>query len=298
MDARQLGYFLAIVDHGGFGRAADHIHVSQPSLSQSMASLERELGVTLFNRTGRRVSLSPAGEELVGPARRVLREIEGARVAMSAIRGLRRGHVDISSMPSPGIEPLTAMIAAFTARYPELTVKVDGAFTADEVIEAVRTGTSEVGLLGTAAPTLTPGLISIPLEKQPLVLIVNPTDDHFPESAVVDASDLNGSRLIASPRGSLMRSMVDNALANGVDASVVVEVAHRTSILPLVLAGIGHAVMPSSWVPMATKSGLRTLTIQPSSYLHVAVVARAEQPTPAAGAFLEIAKNYADSHPS
>lgn len=298
MDARQLGYFLAIVDHGGFGRAAEQILVAQPSLSQSIAALERELGVTLFHRSGRRTRLSPAGEDLVGPARRVLRELESARAAMDAVRGLRSGHVDISSMPSPGIEPLTSMVAAFCTRYPELTVHVDGAFTAEEVIDAVRSGTAEIGLVGTATPSLTPGLFSIPLERQALILIVNPADDHFAEGVAVEASELDRSRLIASPRGSLMRSMVDDALAMGVDASVVVEVAHRTSILPLVLSGVGHAVMPSSWAASAARSGLRTLTIQPVSYLHVAAVARSEQPTPAASAFLEIAQEYALGHES
>ncbi|WP_258184300.1 LysR family transcriptional regulator [Microbacterium foliorum] len=298
LDARQLGYFLAIVDHGGFGKAAEHIHVAQPSLSQSIATLERELGVTLFHRSGRRTRLSPAGEDLVGPARRVIRELDSAAAAMNAVRGLRSGHVDISSMPSPGIEPLTSMVAAFCVRYPELTVHVDGAFTAEEVINAVRSGTAEIGLVGTSAPTLTPGLVSIPLERQPLILIVNPADDHFGDGTTVDASELGGSRLIASPRGSLMRSMVDDALATGVDASVVVEVAHRTSILPLVHSGVGHAVMPSSWADSAALWGMRTLTIQPVSQLHVAAVARSEQPTPAASAFLEIAKEYAATHDS
>ncbi|APH46021.1 LysR family transcriptional regulator [Microbacterium sp. 1.5R] len=292
MDARQLGYFLAIVDHGGFGKAAEHVHVAQPSLSQSIAALERELGVTLFHRSGRRTRLSPAGEKLVGPARRVIRELDSAGAAMSAVRGLRSGHVDISSMPSPGIEPLTSMVAAFCSRYPELTVHVDGAFAAEEVIDAVRSGTAEIGLVGTSTPTLTPGLISIPLEQQPLILIVNPADDHFSEGQTVDASELDGSRLIASPRGSLMRSMVDDTLAMGVDVAVVVEVAHRTSILPLVLSGVGHAVMPSSWASSAALSGLRTLTIEPVSMLHVAAVARSEPPTPAAAAFLEIAQEY------
>jgi len=296
MDARQLGYFLAIVDHGGFGRAAERIHTSQPSLSQSIASLERELGVTLFNRSGRRVTLSPAGESLVGHARRVLRDLDGARDAMAEVRGLRSGRVDISSMPSPGIEPLTAMLVTFTEKYPELTVRVDGAFTAEEVIQAVTSGTSEIGLLGASSPMLVPGLISVPLERQPLILIINPHADRFPAGASVHASALDGSRLIASPRGSLMRSMVEDLLATGVEVSVVAEVAHRTSILPLVLGGVGHAIMPSSWEPLAAHAGLRTLQVEPVSYLHVAVVARTDALTPAAQAFMQVATAYSHAH--
>jgi DNA-binding transcriptional LysR family regulator len=79
MDARQLEYFLAIVDHDGFGRAAQHLHIAQPSLSQSIANLERELGIPLFHRIGRGVVLSAAGRELIEPARQVLRDLSTAR---------------------------------------------------------------------------------------------------------------------------------------------------------------------------------------------------------------------------
>ena len=69
MDTRKLKYFLAVVDHDGFNRAAEHLLIAQPSLSQTIASLEKELGVPLFHRIGRRAVLSEAGKELVGPAR-------------------------------------------------------------------------------------------------------------------------------------------------------------------------------------------------------------------------------------
>ena len=84
-----------------------------------------------------------------------------------------------------------------------------------------------------------------------------------------------------------------HALARGVNTEIVVEVAHRTSILPLVLAGVGHAVMPSSWAPTAQKAGLRTLLIEPVSYLHVAILSRKEDLTPAARAFLAVAALHA-----
>jgi hypothetical protein len=79
-----------------------------------------------------------------------------------------------------------------------------------------------------------------------------------------------------------MRSLVDDALAHGVKTEIVVEVAHRTSILPLVLAGVEHAVMPSSWAPTAHKAGLRTLQIEPVSHLDVAILSRKDGLTPAA----------------
>ena len=68
MDIRQLKFFLAVVDHNGFSRAAEHLLVAQPSLSQAIANFERELGMPLFHRIGRGVVLSEAGSALVGPA--------------------------------------------------------------------------------------------------------------------------------------------------------------------------------------------------------------------------------------
>ena len=134
MDARQLEYFLAIVDHDGFGRAAQHLHIAQPSLSQTIAGLERELGVPLFHRIGRGVVLSPAGGELIGPARQVLRDLRTARATMESMKGITRGRVELVTMPSPGIEPLATLTRRFTRRHPGITVAAEAAFTPDEVV--------------------------------------------------------------------------------------------------------------------------------------------------------------------
>ncbi|MFJ5956854.1 LysR family transcriptional regulator [Paenarthrobacter sp. NPDC092416] len=294
MDTRKLKYFLAVVDHDGFNRAAEHLLIAQPSLSQTIASLEKELGVPLFHRIGRRAVLSEAGKELIGPARLVMRDLDAAQSAVQSLRGMRSGRLDIITMPSPGIEPLTSMIAAFTKLHPWVRLDVGAAFTPEEVIESVRSGSSEIGLAGSPTAIKVPGVEVLELERQPLILIVNPRADTFEATdQAIQREDLDGHRLIASQRGSLMRWLVDDAIAHGIELEIVVEVAHRTSILPLVLAGVGHAVMPSSWAPTAHKAGLRTLLIEPISHLDVAVLSRKENLTPAATAFLDVARDHA-----
>ena len=293
MDTRKLKYFLAVVDHDGFNRAAEHLLIAQPSLSQTIASLEKDLGVPLFHRIGRRAVLSEAGKELVGPARLVMRDLDAAQSAVQALRGIRSGRLDIITMPSPGIEPLTSMIAGFTRLHPSVRLNVSAAFTPEEVIDSVRSGSTEIGLAGSRTPVRVPGVQVLELERQPLILIVNPQADTFRPGTSIQREDLGGHRLIASQRGSLMRWLVDDALAHGVNTEIVAEVAHRTSILPLVLAGVGHAVMPSSWAPTAHKAGLRTLLIEPVSHLDVAILSRKEDLTPAARAFLKVAELHA-----
>ncbi|ADH67226.1 LysR family transcriptional regulator [Nocardiopsis dassonvillei] len=308
MDARQLSYFLAIVDHGGFGRAAEHLHIAQPSLSQAIGGLERELGVDLFHRVGRGVVLTDTGTRLIEPARQVVRDLEAVRDTARSARGLRRGRVDLVSTPSPGIEPLTTLMASFAREYPLMTVNVAGAFTPEEVVQHVRSGAAEIGLLGSAGHPRTADLRVLPVEEQPLVLLSPPEEEGAPPERTVsggtgpvpdriDRADLGGLRLIASQRGSLMRQIVDDILAGGTDAHLAAEVDHRTSILPLVLSGLGHAVMPSSWKPIATRMGARVRLIEPVSRLRVVIVSRASRMTPAAQAFLGVAEHYARTRP-
>jgi DNA-binding transcriptional LysR family regulator len=299
MDVRQLTYFLAVVDSLNFGRAAEQLHIAQPSLSQAIATLERELRVPLFHRVGRGIVLSDAGTQLVEPARQVVRDLEAAKAAAQSARGLQRGRVELVAMPSPGMEPLSTLIRDFTAAHPAMTVTADAAFTAGEVVQAVKAGQVELGLLGTASAPHTGGLRVLPIEDQPLVLISPPEDDAedaggVRERGTVAREDLAGARLIASKPGSLMRQLVDDVLASGVDAHIVVEVEHRTSMLPMVLAGIGHAVMPSSWAPLAERAGARVRHIERTLVLRIALVSRTTALTPAARAFVECVQCYVD----
>jgi DNA-binding transcriptional LysR family regulator len=290
MDLRQLQYFLAIVDHGGYHRAAEALLVSQPSLSQSIANLERELGVPLFHRVGRGVVLSSAGQDPVGRARTLVRDLEAARATVLARRGLQAGRVDVVSMPSPGIEPLTGLVSAFLSRHPDMAVNVRAAFRPEETLAAVRTGEAEIGLVGSREAVRAADLVVVPMGRQPLVLIVSPAHDGFGTERTVRREGLAGQPFVVSQQGSLMRWLIDDVIAGGTDARIVAEVGHRTSILPLVLAGVGHAVLPSAWTELARASGLRVLGIEPRVPLHVAVVARPAHLTPGAAAFLDLAR--------
>jgi DNA-binding transcriptional LysR family regulator len=298
VDVRQLTYFLAVVETMNFGRAAEQLHIAQPSLSQAIGTLERELGVPLFHRVGRGIVLSDAGAQLIEPARQVVRDLEAARAAARSARGLQRGRVELVAMPSPGMEPLSTLIRDFTAAHPGMTVTADAAFTPEEVVQAVKAGEAELGLLGAASPPHTGGLRVLPIEDQPLVLVSPPEDDapeergDADEIATVAREDLAGARLIASKQGSLMRRLVDDVLASGAEGRIVVEAEHRTSILPLVLAGVGHAVLPSSWTSLALRSGARVRRIEPAVLLRIALVYRTSPLTPAAQAFVACVEDY------
>src|SRR5690606_7157840 len=174
-------------------------------------------------------------------------------------------------------------------RHPGVVVGADAAFTPDEVVQKVREGVCELGLVGAPGSVQAPGVDVLPLESQSFVLVGADGAD-FPGEDPISSASLAGARLIASPPGSQMRRIVDEMVASG--AEIVVEVAHRTSILPLVLQGVGFAVLPSAWAPLARRSGARAVRIDSRAQLHVALISRSAPLTPAARAFLDMAGSY------
>jgi DNA-binding transcriptional LysR family regulator len=291
MDARQLEYFLAIVDHDGFGRAAQQLHVSQPALSQTIAGLERELGVLLFHRIGRSAVLSTAGSALIEPARQVVRDLRTARATIESLKGVTRGAVQVVAMPAPAIEPLTTLIDRFARQHPGVTVEVGAAFTPGEVVDQVRQGARELGLAGVTGSLAAQGVDVLTLEEQPFVVVGAPGSD-LPAADPLPVSALAGARLIDSPGGNLMRRILDDLLAEGAEVQVVAEVAHRTSILPLVLRGVGLAVLPAAWVPLARRAGAQVTRLDSTASLRVVLISRTAPMTPAAQTFVEIARAY------
>ncbi|MFJ8666283.1 LysR family transcriptional regulator [Streptomyces sp. NPDC093600] len=288
MNFRQLQYFLAIVEHGGFSRAAAALYVSQPSLSQAIQGLERDLGGSLFHRIGRRAVLTEAGTALIGPAREALRGLELARASVGAVRELRGGRLDIAAMPSPAIEPLSTMVQSFTTRYPDVSVNLRVAPTRVDVVDTVRTGGCELGLLTTTSPIRSQGIIAHPLGDQRLVLVTS-ADGPFPAGRAVRREQLEGHRLIVGQRGTGIRAYVEDLRARGIDVRIAVESEHRMAFLPLVLRGVGLAVVTESWAELSRRAGALVLELEPRSVQHDVLVSRKAELTPAARAFLDSA---------
>lgn len=287
MDARQLEYFAAIVDEGGFHRAAERLHVAQPSLSQAIRALERDLGVALFHRLGRRAVLTDAGREVLEPARQVLRDLDTARAAAESARGLRTGRVELAALPSQSVEPLTTMIERFHGAHPGVLVAVQPAITAPEAVELVRGGRSELALIGAAEDFAYPGLRARTVQRERFVVVAGP---EAPWSGpVLHRADLAGQPVVTVPEGNRMRHVVDEMIGAGVDLRIVVETAHREAILPLVLRGVGITVLTAGWSETARRSGARVYALEPAAELRISLVHRAAPLTPAAEAFLDVA---------
>src|SRR5579884_3746716 len=128
MQLEQLRYFLAVARHLSFTRAAESLPLSQPSLTNQIRKLERELGVELFERTTRRVRLTPAGEDFVGAAQQILNLVETAELEMQEFSGLKRGRLVLGTIPTVGAFSLPPLLARFREQFPgiELILHEEG----------------------------------------------------------------------------------------------------------------------------------------------------------------------------
>jgi DNA-binding transcriptional LysR family regulator len=286
MDVRQLRYFLAIVDHGSVHGAARELYVAQPSVSQALRALERDLGTDLFHRTGRGLVLTPAGEGLIDPAREVLRSVDLARATVDAVHGLRAGRLVITAMPSQAVSPLTPMISRYLAAHPLVEVAVRAAGTPREIAAAVLAGAAELGVLGAAeVGAELAGLVVHPLETQAFVLVAA-TEADLPAGDPVALDALTGRRLIVGQPGTGMRRVADEILSRAPGSRIAVEIEHREAVLPLVLARVGVAVLSESWRELARSTGAVVRDLASTAVLRVCLVHRAGRLSPAAAAFL------------
>ncbi|MFW0796817.1 LysR family transcriptional regulator [Gordonia sp. CPCC 205515] len=240
MDMRQLEYFLAVVEHGGVNRAAAALRVAQPSLSQAIRKLEKDLGTELFHRVGRGLVLAPAGEALVGPSRLILREAEAAENTVRSVGQGRRGRIDIATISDISTDPLSVWVARFRSEVPDVRFHIEERDDTADVVDLVRSGACEVGFA--ALPFTGTELSTEELVEQHFVLVCPPgTDAYWPDPTPIEA--LSGVPFVMGERGTTTRDYIESALgAHGVEPRVVIEVPQRGALLPMVMAGGGAAI--------------------------------------------------------
>ena len=287
MELRQVEHALAVADTGGFTAAADRVHLTQPALSQSIAALERDLGVTLFHRRGRTVALTPAGEAFVGPARQLLRAAEAARGAAAEVAEVRAGHVDVVSLRTLAVDPLAEVVGRFRTAHPGVSVRITAQDDRAALLARVRRGEAELGLAEVGGEV--PGLAVHPVQTQE-VLLVAPPGTRLPRSRRVPTARLGTLDLVTSPAGTSTRALLDDACTDaGVEPRVVVETAHRDALAALVVAGAGSALLAGPQARQAEAGGAVVARLDPPLRRHVGFVHRPEDLAPGAAAFLALA---------
>ena len=241
MTLGQLECFLAIVREGSFTRAAQRMHLSQPTLSERVLELERELGKQLFSRSRRQVTLTEAGRVLEPYAARTMATVESATQAVTELDGLRHGSLVLGASTTPGIYVLPRLIGRFRARYPgiELTLQIANSRTIEERVRAGHLDLGVVGghVLGAGEQCLAAGLVD------ELVLIVPPRHE-WARQKVIGVKRFCDQPLLMREQGSATRHVTERALQQaGLRCRAAMELDHTEAIKQAVMAGLGVALV-------------------------------------------------------
>lgn len=248
MQFQQLSYFLAVVETRHFTQAAERMRVAQPSLSQQIRALERDLGAPLFHRIRGNVTLTEAGEVLLPIARRILAETDTAYRAIRELDELGRGRVRLGATPSLCTGLLPTMLATFSRDYPGIElVLVEGG--SRDLQAALSEGGLDLAMIIDSRVRDDPRLTTQPLFVEELV-VISPKDAPAPvRGARMRIRDLEGRPLVMFRRGYDLRETTVNACrAEGFEPTFAIEGGEMDAVLEFVSAGIGLAVVPGTVV--------------------------------------------------
>jgi LysR family transcriptional regulator, transcription activator of glutamate synthase operon len=245
MDLRQLRYLVALDDERNFTRAAAREHVAQPALSQQIRRLEDELGLALVERTTRRLSITDAGEALIGRARRILAEVDAAEEEMQALRGAWTGKVTVGTMHTMGPIDVSLPIALFHDRHPavELSVREQ---SSEELAELLRVDELDLAFLSVTERVESHGLALRQLVSEELVVIL-PRDHPLAGRRELAMEDLANEEFVSYRSGSRLRELLFSAASQaGFTPHITLESNESQRIRRLVARGMGVAILPRS----------------------------------------------------
>lgn len=281
MNLRDLRYVAALAEHGHFGRAAEACHVSQPTLSAQIAKLEAELGVTVFERTGKSVRLTPVGEQILDRAKQAVAAADEIASLARASRDPLAGPIRLGMIPTlapylvPHMLPLArkSMPSAPLVLVEELTSRI---------LIMLTDGTLDAAVLATS--TEDDRLIEVPLFTEPFLLALSP-DHVLAKRRRLTTADIDTRELLLLTDGHCLRDQALD-LCNGKPglASTDLRAASLETLLHLTAAGYGVTLVPLlAWQARGAQDArLIGRSLQPSAARDIRLVQRRHYPRAAA----------------
>ncbi|MFE6165262.1 LysR family transcriptional regulator [Streptomyces sp. NPDC056486] len=286
MQFQQLLYFVAVAETRHFTRAAEQVHVSQPSLSQQVRALEKELGAELFSRARGNIALTDAGEALLPLARRILADADTARIEVQELAQLRRGRIRLGATPSVCTGLLPDVLRAFHDRHPGIQLLLEESGSHDLVRELAR-GALDLAVVVLPLPSPSPALTTVELLREDLVVVSSPDAPKF-GGRTVRVADLQRERLVMFRHGYDLRELTVAACrAEGFEPEFAVEGGEMDAVLGFVQAGLGVAVVPRMVAERAGRGLRMTPLARPTLHRTIALAHRSDVAPPRAARELQ-----------
>ncbi len=275
MDIRQLRYFVAVAECGGFTNAASRLRIAQSALSRNIGKLETELGTSLFKRSARGAELSQSGHLLLEHAKSVINQVEQARAAILAQRTVLSGEVAIGTWSNISRYIYGPLAQSFLSEFPNVNLKLrEGQVYI--LLEGLQTGWLDLAIL--VNPEHATNLHQEPLSHERVYLVGAPEDPTMSKE-LAGISDLRDLPLVLMQRPNGSRTTAEAAAAvKGFSLNIRHEVASVAVLKDFVARGLGYGLLPHSSVVDQMRDGSLATTAIPGLSLTRTLVRRADQP--------------------
>lgn len=290
MEIRVLRYFLAVVREGGINRAAEALHITQPTLSRQLSQMEEELGVKLFDRGARKITLTNEGILLRRRAEEILSLVDKTEQELVEQEEQVEGQITIGSGELAAVQLLPEMITSFRKKYPRVTYDILTA-NADVVKEQMEKGLIDIGIL--LEPIDMEKFDYIRLRQKERWVVVMRPDDPMAEKEAVTAADLAGVPLIL-PRRMNVRNELSSWLGDSFQESQVLFTSNfNTNAAIMVQGKLGYSIVVEGALPFWDKSQIVYRPLEPELTASCALAWKKQQPfSLAAAKFIEHLKSF------
>lgn len=279
MNIEQLRSFVAVAREGHFTRAAQEVHLAQPSLSRQIATLERDLGAALFHRARGNVSLTAAGQALLAPAQRILADAEVARRAVADVTEMRRGRVHLGATPTLCVSLVAEVFERFRDAYPGIELQLTEGGSRHLVDELAR-GALDLALVVDPGHALPAGLEHRPLLSEELVVISAAESEPLTDADSLSLAELAEQPLIAFGHDYDLRRVTDAAFETaGLTPDLAIDGVEMDAALRFVERGLGVAVAPA--MVLVQRPGLRSVRLASPELTRVIALAGRTDMAPA-----------------
>lgn len=275
IELRQLEYFLAVSKELHFTKTAEKLNISQPSLSQQIRTLEHEIGMPLFDRIGKKISLTAAGKILLSHSKKVFHEVEQARAAIRDLNGLQQGKLTIGALLTVVNYLLPPAILKFNELYPKIELSILGLRTG-EIRERLLQNELDIGI--TFLPVQDKEIISIPLYQSELTLVV-PTGHALTKQSAVSMEILQNYPVILLPQNFFLTQLITSHCQSfKFTPKPILEISTMESLIQMVSKGMGITVLPKPYIDFLQSEHIQSIRIEnPSPTIDIGIIYRKDK---------------------
>ena len=293
MELRQLEYFQMASRLKNITRAAERLRVSQPNITVAIKKLEGELGIQLFDRSQKQLSLTPEGAVFLGRVEVALRNIQDAVLEVNDYKQLQKGTIKIGIPPMMGAYLFPKIFSSFQRRYSHLDVYLheEGSVAIREQLERDEL---DFGII--IIPDTSPNLQLLPMARSQIVCCV-PEDSDLAARKAITLQDIEDHNLIMLKEGSFLRqTMLQKMKTAGVTPNIVLESNQVVTIMGLVASGVGNAFLLDMIV--RDTPGIRAIPLATPVYVDVGLAWKRDRYiSRAAQSFIEFSKSILNHQP-